>query len=212
MARRRALGVSRLRRRQAAPGSRRARHLVLVVALAVQHAGLAQGHAGDALLLPDQLAHHRSRHHLLLGGAHDHGRARVHREDAVHRGLPARHRARRQGPEDVQEPGQQPGPDGHHRGVRRRRAALHHDRAHPGRAGRAVQRDQGRAGAQLRQQDLERVAVPVHEPGGLDAGGRMRRRVRPARVVRTPRAARQATPSISPIAGSSRGSTASPPT
>ena len=42
------------------------------------------------------------RHHLLLGGAHDHGRARVHGRGAVPARLLHRHRARRAGAQDVE--------------------------------------------------------------------------------------------------------------
>ena len=63
-------------------GGGRARHLGLVLALAVRHDGLA-GPGGDGagrlrLLLSDRDARDRARHHLLLGGAHDHGGPRIH--------------------------------------------------------------------------------------------------------------------------------------
>ena len=62
---------------------RRARHLVLVGLRALLHARLARrGDDGEgAALLPALLRpHHRLRHHLLLGGAHDHDDAPLHRE------------------------------------------------------------------------------------------------------------------------------------
>ena len=64
---------------------RRARHLVLVRAVAVRHARLARGHARAADLLPDQRALHGARHHLPVGGPDGdvrhgaHGRAALHR-------------------------------------------------------------------------------------------------------------------------------------
>ena len=74
-------GRSRHRRRSEAPGPLRpriyqarrgrARHLVLVGAVAVLDAGLAGRNAGTEALLSDQHAGYRLRHHLLLGGADD---------------------------------------------------------------------------------------------------------------------------------------------
>ena len=49
----------------------RARHLVLLGAVAVLDAGLARQDARACPLLPDRRAGHRLRHHLLLGRAHD---------------------------------------------------------------------------------------------------------------------------------------------
>ena len=51
--------------------SRRARHLVLVRALAVLDARLARGDQGAGALLSDQRARHRVRHHFLLGRPDD---------------------------------------------------------------------------------------------------------------------------------------------
>ena len=56
--------------------------------------------------LPSSRAGHRLRHHLLLGRAHDHDDAALHRQGAVPRRLHQRHRARRRGPEDVEVEGQ----------------------------------------------------------------------------------------------------------
>ena len=61
----------------------RARHLVLVGALAVLDARLAGGDAGAEALLSDQRARHRLRHHLLLGRAHDDDGAPLHEGGAV---------------------------------------------------------------------------------------------------------------------------------
>ena len=59
-------------RREAAPGRRRARHVVLLGAVAVLDAGLAGQHASPAEVLSDQRAGDGLRHHLLLGRPHDH--------------------------------------------------------------------------------------------------------------------------------------------
>ena len=72
---------------------------VLLARLAGEDAG--PGHV-PALLR----AGHRQRHHLLLGGAHDHGDAPLHRQGAVPPRLHQRHRARRRGREDVEVQGQ----------------------------------------------------------------------------------------------------------
>ena len=72
-------------RRVPAPRRRRARHLVLLGAVAVLDARLARRDAGAATLLPDQRAGHRLRHHLLLGRAHDDDGAALHERRAVPR-------------------------------------------------------------------------------------------------------------------------------
>ena len=64
---------------------RRARHLVLLRALAVRHARLAEGNARAARLLPDRRALDGARHHLPLGRSHGHVRNRADRPDPVHR-------------------------------------------------------------------------------------------------------------------------------
>ena len=62
-------------------GGGRARHLGVLLALAVRHHGLAgPGRDGSGrlrFLLPDNDPRHGPRHHLLLGGADDHGRPRI---------------------------------------------------------------------------------------------------------------------------------------
>ena len=58
-----------------APGRRRARHVVLVMAVALLHAGLAEGHARPSGVLSDRRARERTRHPVLLGRADDHDRA-----------------------------------------------------------------------------------------------------------------------------------------
>ncbi len=65
----------------------RARHLVLLGAVAVLDARLAGRDAGAEALLSDQRAGHRLRHHLLLGRAHDDDGAALHEGSAVPRRL-----------------------------------------------------------------------------------------------------------------------------
>ena len=80
--------AARLRRAPgAAPRPRRARHLVPLGAVAVRDARLARRHPRAARLLPDRRARHGARHHLPLGRADDHDRARVPRRDPVRRRL-----------------------------------------------------------------------------------------------------------------------------
>ena len=87
----------------------RARHLVLVGAVAVLDSGVARADAGAGALLPDRRAGHRLRHHLLLGRPHDDDGAPFPRPRAVPHGLHPRLGARRARPEDVEIQGQ------HHR-------------------------------------------------------------------------------------------------
>ena len=64
----------------AGAGSRRARHLVLQRSLALLHPGLAGGEQRrSGQLVSHQRAGDRLRHHLLLGGAHDHDGRRLSR-------------------------------------------------------------------------------------------------------------------------------------
>ncbi len=94
----------------AAPGRGRARHVVLVCAVAVLDARLARRDAGAAHVLSDERARHELRHHLLLGRADDDDGAQVHRRRAVPRGLHPRSRARSRGQQDVEVEGQHLGP------------------------------------------------------------------------------------------------------
>ena len=57
-----------------AAGRGRARHVVLLAALAVRHARLARAHARGRLLLPDQRAVDRARHPVPVGRPHGHER------------------------------------------------------------------------------------------------------------------------------------------
>ena len=96
----------------------RARHLVLVGAGALLHAGLAGEDHGAGPVPASQRAGHRLRHHLLLGRPDDHDDHALHRPGAVPPRLHPRPGARRAGPEDEQvrrqraRPG---GPDRRHR-------------------------------------------------------------------------------------------------
>ena len=90
----------------------RARHVVLLRAVAVLDARLAGADAGAEDVLSDQRAGHRLRHHLLLGRAHDDDGPEVRRRRAVPRGLHHRADPRRARRQDVEVQGQ------HHRPAR----------------------------------------------------------------------------------------------
>ena len=159
----------------APPGHRRARHLVLLRALAVLHARVARVHAGAEGVLPDLGAVHRLRHPVLLGRADGDARHQVHGRRAVPPRLHPRPDPRRRGPEDVQvqgERGRSPERDGQ---VRHRRLPLHAGRARRPGARHPARRGADRGLPELRQQDLERGAPGADEPRGL------RSRARPAR-------------------------------
>ena len=64
-------GVRRVRLARADAFDRRARHVVLVGALAVRHARLAGRHGGPAHVLPRRPEHDRARHHPPLGEPDD---------------------------------------------------------------------------------------------------------------------------------------------
>ena len=110
-------------------GQRRARHLVLVRAVAVLHPGLARADTGTRALPADLGAGHRLRHHLLLGRAHGDDVQASHRQSAVPRSLRHRPGARLRRPEDEQVEGQRARPDRPDRRHRRRRTGR---QAHPG--------------------------------------------------------------------------------
>ncbi len=116
-----------LRQRPDPPGPRRARHLVQLWAVAVQHARLARRHARPAPLLPDDHARDRLRHPLFLGGARDDARHRDDRPGAVPNGVPARSGQERGWEKDQQVDGEYRAvrPAAPDRRDRRRRAALH---------------------------------------------------------------------------------------
>ena len=107
---------ARHRRRDAlAPGQRRAGYLVLLGAVAIFHAGVAGEDARAANLLPDHGAGDGIRHHLLLGGPHDHDGPEIHRRRAVSRRLYTRADSRPRRPENVQDQGQRHRSLGHRR-------------------------------------------------------------------------------------------------
>ena len=97
----------------APPGRGRARHLVLLGALAVRDARLAGGDARPQAALPERRPDLRLRHHLLLGCPNGDDGLRVHGRAAVEDALPPRPGPRRQGPEDVQVERQYGRPAGH---------------------------------------------------------------------------------------------------
>ena len=127
--------------RRAVPDARRgrARHLVLLGAVAVLDAGLAGRDAGARALLSDRRAGHRLRHHLLLGRPDDDDGPALHGRGAVPHRLHPRAGARRARRQDVEVQGQRHRPARADRRVRRRRAALH-----AGRHGGAGPRHQAR--------------------------------------------------------------------
>ena len=77
-------------------------HVVQQWPVALQHPGLAGRHPRHAGLVSNHGAGNRLRHHLLLGGPHDHDGAQVHRSYSLQHGLPARPGARREWREDEQ--------------------------------------------------------------------------------------------------------------
>ena len=107
------------------PRRGRARHLVLLGALAVLDARLAGRDARAEALLSDRCPRHRLRHHLLLGRPDDDDGPAFHGGGAVPRRLHPRARARREGRQDVEVEGQRHRSARPHRQVRRRCAALH---------------------------------------------------------------------------------------
>ena len=203
---RRADGVPGPRRDAAAglgTGPRRARHLVLLGAVAVLHHGLARPHARPGEVLPHQCSGHRLRHPLLLGGAHGHVRHLRLRGRRDHRGrrprkkgppgpvrerLPARPDPRRARPQDEQVPRQRHRPAGLGGTVRRRCAALHPGPRREPRRGPVHRRGPRQGVAKLRHQTVQRHPLRPDErrrPGGAAARRRPDRRrpldPRPAR-------------------------------
>ena len=123
----------------AAPRSRRARHLVLLGAVAVRDAGLARADRDAAPPLSQRRADLGLRHHLLLGRPDGDAGLPLHGREAVEDALSPRPGPRRQGPEDVQVEGQYGRSARPDRPLRRRRAALH-----PGGDGKPGPRHQAR--------------------------------------------------------------------
>ena len=167
---------------RAAARSRRARHLVLLGAVAVLDPGLAGGDEGARALLSRRRAGDGLRHHLLLGRADDDDGPLLHGGGAVPHGLHPRARARRARPEDVEVQGQyhrSPGPD---RALRLRRPALHPDRAGGPRPRHQALGNPRRGLSQFRHQALERRALRRDERVQAGAGLRSR----PVRAMRQP--------------------------
>ena len=106
-------------------GRGRARHLVLIRAVAVRDARLAGADRRPQAPLSQRRPHLRLRHPVLLGRAHGDAGHRVHGRGAVEDALPPRPGPRRAGPEDVQVEGQYGRPARPDRQIWRRRAALH---------------------------------------------------------------------------------------
>ena len=98
--------AAQVRSERARAGPGRARHVVLVGALAALDARLAGGDRRPAVLLPDVGHADGLRHHLLLGRADDHDGPLQHGEVPFRRRLPARPHPRPAGPQDDEEPGQ----------------------------------------------------------------------------------------------------------
>ena len=157
---------SALRQGRAADARRgRARHVVLLGAVAVLDARLAGRDARTRPLLPDHHAGHRLRHHLLLGRPHDDDGPAFHERGEAGRRSPSAtststpSSATRRAPRCRRSKGNVIDPLEPDRRVWRRRAALH-----AGRAGRAGPRHQAvgeprRGLSQFRDQALERGAV-----------------------------------------------------
>ena len=70
-----------------AAGRRRTGNLVFFFAMELCHSGLARKNGRAREIPPDGCAGYRPRHHFLLGGAHDHDDAALHRRGALQEGL-----------------------------------------------------------------------------------------------------------------------------
>src|ERR1700722_16843294 len=160
-----------MQRRKADAGQGRARYLVQFGLVAVFDAGLAGRYGRSADFLSNQLADQRLRHFIFLGRADDHDgaasgsgreRKRSNSLTAVVFAFAGAHGGRR---EDVEDQGHWGGSLAVDAAIRNGRVALHageHGGAGDGhRADRGP--DPGRA--RVREQDLERGAVFVHESG-----------------------------------------------
>ena len=122
-----------------------------------------------------------SRHHardgtgdpVLLGRPHDHGGISLPGTQAVHDGVPARHRARHEAPPDVEVARQRHRSARRREAHRRRRAALDPDRRQLARCRRRARsqrpRDDVRARSQLCEQALEHRAVRSGTASRLDS-------------------------------------------
>ncbi len=187
-----ARALRRLRRR-AAPRRRRARHVVLVRAVAVRDARVARRHAGAARVLPDGRARHRARHHLPVGRADGDDGPRVHARRPVHgRGHHLDHPGARR-PPHVEVARDRHRPARRDRGARRGRGPVRPAR-HVLVAGRALLGGEDPAGPAAREQDVERLAAGAAERGRCRARAAAARRRGPldpvAAAARDPALAR----------------------
>ena len=148
-------GLRRVRLGGASPGRGRARHLVLLGALAVRDAGVARRHARPSLLLPGRSEHDGARDHPALGESHDLLRPRARRRGALPQRDHPLDRARTRRAADVEEPRHRNRPARRDREARDGRDALraHEDDLDPGRPLLVRRR---RRGLEARQQALER--------------------------------------------------------
>ena len=156
-----------VRQRAPDPGPRRAGHLVQLRPVALLHPGLAGKDRGFGLLLPHLRHDYRLRHHLLLGFPDDLLRLRADEENSLpHRPYP-RPGPGRQGPQDVQVPGQRHRPPGGGGNLRRGRPAVQPHHRKFSRKRHALLHGKVRGHAELRQQGLERQPLRHDEPGGF---------------------------------------------
>src|SRR2546427_184345 len=148
-------------------GSGRARHLVLVGALAVLDVRMARRYSGAEDLLPELRDGDGLRHPLLLGRPDGDARSAFHGPGALPHRPAARDGAGREGREDVEDARQRHRPPRRHHEVRRGCSALH-PRVDGGAGTRhqAVHRAHRRLPG-VRQQDLERGPVRPHERGRI---------------------------------------------
>ena len=170
---------ARRRRRRADARSGRARHLVLVGALAVRHARLAGADARARGVLPGQRQLDGARDHPAVGEPDDLGRPRADGRGAVHGRDHPFDRARGRRPADVEEPRHRRRPARDDRRPRRGCDPVRpaEDLVDPGRA-LLARRDRG--GAQAREQALERLAADPPERRGHRAGASIPPRSRSA--------------------------------
>ena len=112
---------------------------------------------GNKLLLPHLRPRHRTGHHLLLGGTHDHGRLRIPEANPIPQRVLHRHRPRQTRTQDVQVTRQLARPPRAHREVRRGRRTHGHDARRSCRQRHPLRRLPLRTGHELLQQDVERL-------------------------------------------------------
>ena len=166
-------GRGDLRRPRAAGGPqlgarpRRARHLVLLGAVAVRDARLARADRRAARLLPDRRALDRARHPLPVGRADGDDGPRVHRRRPLRRRLRALGHPGSRRAADEQVAGDRHRPARRDRRARRRRGALR-AAGHVEHAGRALLLREGPPGPGAGQQALQRRALRAGQRRRLD--------------------------------------------